>query len=103
MRAHWQAFKEKIGVDFRRYHIIGACNPRAAFTALSADPLAGLLLPCNIAVFEQDDKSVMIGVIDPVKQFEFAGDAEHPFAVMLRDIKAKLERIIAGVQKEAPS
>ena len=46
--------KEKIDVDFKRYVILGACNPKFAHQALSGEPLIGLLLPCNFVVMERD-------------------------------------------------
>jgi uncharacterized protein (DUF302 family) len=59
-----KAFKEKIGVDFRRYVILGACNPNLAHTALSARPEIGLLLPCNVTL-EQEGEDITVRFVDP--------------------------------------
>lgn len=56
---------EKLGVDFRRYSILGACNPRLAHRALSIRSEVGLVLPCNVTVEEDDDGSVTVRIIDP--------------------------------------
>jgi uncharacterized protein (DUF302 family) len=62
-----QKLKEKLGVDFRNYLILGACNPPLAFEALQEEIDLGLLLPCNVVVYEQDSK-VAVGVIDAAKR-----------------------------------
>jgi len=85
-----QTLKAKLGIDFRRYRIFGACNPKFALEALLADPRVGLLLPCNVVLFEKDDRTVMLGVIDPVQQL---GGAEGPLGLVARSIGEKLARV----------
>ncbi len=65
-----QTFKAKLGVGFRRYRIFGACNPAFALKAVETDPRAGLLLPCNVVLFERDDGGATLGIIDPVQQLD---------------------------------
>jgi uncharacterized protein (DUF302 family) len=77
--------KEKIGVDFRRYQILGACNPRYAHEALSTELGIGVMLPCNVAVWEQDDGSVVVSAVDPLQTIA-AGDARlRPVAAQVKD------------------
>ncbi len=57
--------KKKIGQDFRRYDILGACNPRLAHAALSQSLEVGTLLPCNVVVYEDDDGRAVIWAVDP--------------------------------------
>ena len=59
-----QAMKERLGESFRPYKILGACNPPIAFKALSEEIEIGLLLPCNVVLWENDDKTVTISAID---------------------------------------
>ena len=76
--------KEKLGVDFKRYVILGACNPPLAYRALQAEPEIGLVLPCNVIVYEDGDKSVvaafdpevMLGVVPNQQLREIAADAK---------------------------
>jgi uncharacterized protein (DUF302 family) len=58
--------KKKIDIDFRRYRILGACNPPFAHRAMMEEPNIGLMLPCNVVVQELDDGKVRISAIDPV-------------------------------------
>ena len=58
--------KKRIGADFRRYRILGACNPRLAHEALQAEDKIGTMLPCNVVVQETADGKVEVAAIDPV-------------------------------------
>lgn len=61
-----EKLKEKLNIDFPRYQILGACNPKMAHEAISAEWNIGLLLPCNVIVYEKDD-SVWVGIIKPTQ------------------------------------
>jgi len=88
--------KEKLDVDFRRYVILGACNPALAHRALSANMDVGLLLPCNVIVYEEGDRSVVTAV-DPVEMLGvLKGDlVAHEVAM---EAEAKLQRVIASLK-----
>jgi uncharacterized protein (DUF302 family) len=62
-----ETFKKKLNIDFRNYKILGACNPDFAFKALSIEPTLGVMLPCNIAVQEEDNGDVIISAINPME------------------------------------
>ena len=88
--------KQKINADFCRYVILGACNPALAHRALSANLDVGLLLPCNVTVYEEGDRSVVTAV-DPVEMLGvLKGDTvAHEVAV---EAKTKLQRVIASLK-----
>ncbi len=65
--------KAKLDKDFRRYIILGACNPPIAYSALHDDLNIGLLLPCNVIFWENDDKSVTVAAIDSEKLLSLTG------------------------------
>ena len=71
------AFKEKLGVDFRNYSILGACNPPLAYKALSSRPDAGLMLPCNVIV-EENDEGTLVRIVDPTAMMQAGGLAGDP-------------------------
>ncbi len=58
--------KEKLGVEFRQYTVLGACNPKYAYEALLIEPLIGTMLPCNIVIQELDENKTQVAAIDPV-------------------------------------
>lgn len=95
-----QTFKAKLGTDFRRYRIFGTCNPAFALKAVEADPRAGLLLPCNVVLFEHDDGKVELGIIDPVQQLS-APDGS--LAELAHEIGARLGRVAQNLATSAPS
>lgn len=85
--------QKKLGVEFRPYVILGACNPPLAHRALSAERDVGLLLPCNVIVYAADipGRSV-VAALDPVEQLKLAGNAAlEPLAA---DVRQRLERAL---------
>jgi len=85
--------KEKLGVDFRRYVILGACNPSLAHKALQAEPEIGLLLPCNVIVYEVDDNTSVVSAIDPGTMIQVVPDNKAVQEVAI-DAKLRLARAI---------
>src|SRR5512143_319802 len=65
-----QTLKAKIGVDFRNYRILGACNPRLAHEALQLEDKIGTMLPCNVVVQEIGNNQTEIAAIDPVASMQ---------------------------------
>jgi uncharacterized protein (DUF302 family) len=71
-----ETLKKKLNVDFVKYKILGACNPQFAHQALSQEPLLGLLLPCNVTVFEEQDGSINVSFIKPTEMFKVVQNPE---------------------------
>ena len=81
--------KKKINVDFKNYTILGACNPPFAHQVLQAEEEIGLLLPCNVIVYEKDDKTV-VSIFDPMIMTEVIDNPKvKPVA---EEVKKKLEK-----------
>ncbi len=88
--------KQKLGVDFRPYKILGACNPPLAHRALTAAPETGLLLPCNVTVSQVEDGVTEVSLIDPLAMLGVIPNPElRPIA---EEAKARLERVAAALQ-----
>ena len=80
-----ETLKKKLDVDFKKYKILGACNPPFAYQALQSEEQIGLMLPCNVIVYESDQGQTMVAAIDPV-------------ASMLAVQNPKLEKIASEIQ-----
>lgn len=90
--------KQKLGVEFRPYIILGACNPPFAHQVLSHDRDIGLLLPCNVVVYANDDgRTSTVAAIDPIVQLSVADNAQlRPIAT---EVKQRLQRVLASVSR----
>ncbi len=86
--------KEKLGIEFPRYVILGACNPPLAHQALQKEINLGLLLPCNAVVYEHNGE-VMVGVVDAAKMLSVVGNRE--MGEMARQVNEKLRRAVDSV------
>jgi uncharacterized protein (DUF302 family) len=65
-----EKLKEKLGVDFKKYKILGACNPSYAYEALKAEDKIGTMLPCNVLVIEQEHNKIEIAVVNPIASMQ---------------------------------
>jgi uncharacterized protein (DUF302 family) len=84
--------KKKLDVDFRKYRILGACNPNFAHQALKAEDKIGTMLPCNVIVQEHDNKNVEVSAVDPVaSMMAVKNEALGGVAMQVRE---KLSRVI---------
>lgn len=86
------AFKKKLGADFRKYRILGACHPQVAYQMLQTDDKAGVFYPCNVVVQEHEDGRVEVSAIDPVAMFMMI---EGPKAKEIaRDASQKVQAVM---------
>jgi len=81
--------KKKLGVDGKPYWILGACNPRLAHKALSADRFMGLLLPCKVIVFEADDGSFLVSFLRPQALFSLVKNPQLAGLALQVDARMK--------------
>jgi uncharacterized protein (DUF302 family) len=89
-----QTLKNKLGVEFRKYRILGACNPPFAHQALQAELEVGLLLPCNVIVYEGDDRRAVVAAVDPMATLAAQDDRLRPVAEAVREkLRRALERL----------
>lgn len=90
-----ETLKKKLDVDFRRYLILGACNPPLAHKALTAEPQIGLLLPCNVVVQESPDGAVIVSAQAPKAMFEIVKNPQ--LGEVADDADARLRRVLAAL------
>ena len=83
--------KKKLDVDFRKYKILGACNPPLAHHALSNELLIGLLLPCNVVVYEEDDGTVTVSLVNPSEMFKVVDNPD--MASLAGQVDAKITNV----------
>jgi uncharacterized protein (DUF302 family) len=87
-----KTMKERLDVDFRDYTIIGACNPPLSHRALNENTEAGLVLPCNVIVYEKDGKTA-VAIANPVVMMGTLGD--RALDPVIQEARTRLEHVIA--------
>ncbi len=88
-------FKQKLNNNFKKYKILGVCEPNTAYKALSIDEQIGLLLPCNVVIWENDDKTTTVAAINSEVQLAIAGIGkltEHADQIN-KQLKAAVDKI----------
>ena len=87
--------KKKLGVDFRRYRILGACNPQLAYQALQLEDKIGTMLPCNVVVQQLEDGKVEVSAVDPMASMQSVENAE--LAGVASQVRQLLKDMIASL------
>ena len=88
--------ENKLGVTFRRYRILGACRPESAHRVLNSDLDVGVLLPCNVVVYETDEGRSVLAAIDPMAAI--AGLTPDPaIKEVAEDVRARLARVVEAI------
>jgi len=92
------AFKEKLGVDFRRYAILGACNPVLAHEAVQRAPEIGLFLPCNVTVEDAGEGRSTVRLTDPEAMLAGASSTDaSALDGVARDAKERIRRVASAL------
>ena len=94
-----QTLKEKLNADFRKYVILGACNPALANRALRAETDVGLLLPCNVIVYENEPGRSVVAALAPLTIAGLVGD-NADVAAVAREADERLRRALNGLEAD---
>jgi len=87
--------KKKLDVNFRKYRILGACNPPFAYKALQAENKIGTMLPCNVIVQELDDGKTEVAAVDPVASMQAVENEK--LGEIAYEIRAKLKKVVENI------
>lgn len=87
-----EKFREKLGVDFRNYRILGACNPGMAYKAVQQEPNIGIMLPCNVLVQEHENGQVDVVAINPIQSI--GAIQNDNLKAIAGEISGKLKKVI---------
>jgi uncharacterized protein (DUF302 family) len=82
---------QKLQVSFRKYRILGACNPTLAHRALSTEIDAGVMLPCNVIIYEEDNGQTVVNVVDPLQTL---ARESGPLEAIAKEAREKLQRVL---------
>ena len=92
--------KAKLGMEHHPYVILGACNPQLAYQALQAEPELGLLLPCNVIVYDNGDQTSTVSIVDPLQMLDVAHNPA--LAPIAAEANTRLRRVIDHLTVRAP-
>lgn len=90
-----ETLKKKIDVDFKKYKILGACNPQYAYKALQAEDKIGVFLPCNVVVEEHDNGDIEVSAVDPMASM--VSVQNNSLGGIATEIQQKLKRVIESL------
>jgi len=90
-----EKFKERLGIDFEKYVILGACSPSHAHKAIVEEEDIGLLLPCNVIVYEQEDNTV-VSIIKPTTGMGMIDN--EALRQIAQEVEARLKRVFDSVK-----
>jgi uncharacterized protein (DUF302 family) len=97
-----KTLKEKLGVEFRPYAILGACNPSLAYRALTGNPLAGLMLPCNVTVEATPNGHAIVRIADPDTMLQSTGlDQDASLRELAHEARQRLQRAAEALRQLA--
>lgn len=87
-----ETFKKKLDVDFRKYRILGACNPGFAYKAIQAESRIGAFLPCNVILQENENGEIEVSAVDPVASMSSVQN--ESLTGLAAEVKNKLQKVI---------
>lgn len=91
-----ETFKKKLDVDFRKYRILGACNPNMAYQAIQHESRIGTMLPCNVIVQELENGKVEVSAVDPVASMMAVENDQ--LGEVAKDVRNKLQKVIENIK-----
>lgn len=90
-----ETLKKKLNVDFRKYKILGACNPPYAYKALQAEENLGVLLPCNVVVQEKETGKIQVSAVNPLVSMQAVNNPA--LAEVAGDVSSKLQKVLENL------
>lgn len=90
-----ETMKKKLDVDFKKYKILGACNPPFAYEALKAEDKIGTMLPCNVIVIEQAPGQIEVAAIDPIASMQAVSNPS--LGKVANEVQSKLKKVVENL------
>ena len=90
-----EALKKKLGIDYPNYQILGACHPQSAYQVLKKEQEIGMLLPCNVIVYEKENGEITVSAIRPTAAMQVVKN--NQVSGIAKEVEQKLEQVIANL------